>query len=173
MSTGTQMILFCQGGYTEEWCGFAYVALYVHWSPYSTSSPLLEGQWGLTVCQRVRQTWGSSSDKTTKQKHLLLHSSVPKSVWGKETNLKQLLFSPCVFKTQRQKCPSDFKGTRLDFDKNWTRRTRTESITVEHTCVTYSHLPGQQLEGDLVWLEISWAYLLVTFRSSFTGTIVL
>lgn len=30
MSTGTQMILFCQGGYTEERCGFAYVALYVH-----------------------------------------------------------------------------------------------------------------------------------------------
>lgn len=104
------------------------------WSPYSTSSPLLEGQWGLTVCQRVRRTRGSSSDKITKQKHLLLHSSVPNSVWGKETNLKQLLFSPCVFKTQRQKCPSDFKGTRPDFDKNWTRRTRTESITVEHTC---------------------------------------
>lgn len=30
MSTGTQMILFRQGGYTEEWCGFAYVVLYVH-----------------------------------------------------------------------------------------------------------------------------------------------
>lgn len=130
MSTGTQMILFCQGGYTlRNYVVYLVAILHMFSPPQRTIRASCVGKG-----ERVRWTAGNSSDKITKWKHLLLHSFVPNSVCKKDTNLKQLLVSPCVFKTQRRKCHGYFKGTRLDFNKKQTRKTHTESITVEQTC---------------------------------------
>lgn len=131
------------------------------WSPYSVSSPLPEGQSGLRLWGRVRWTQESIPDKITNQKYLLLKRSVSNSVWGKETDLKQSLFSPCIFKTRRQKCSNDFKGIRLHFNKKLNRKTHAESITVEQSC----DLPATFHVNSMREILFGWksrAYLLVT-----------
>lgn len=55
MSTAAQTILFCQGGYTEEWCGFAYVALYVHLVEILHESSLPRSAIGAGFWQKMNQ----------------------------------------------------------------------------------------------------------------------
>lgn len=72
------------------------------------------------------------------------------------------MFSPCVFKTQRQKCSNDFKGIRLDFNKKLNRNTHAESITVEQSCNLPATFQVNSL-GEIWFVWKSWAYLVVTF----------
>lgn len=126
-----RLLLFFQGGYTEELHGFPYVVLYVHLVATLHKLPTPRGVIRASCEEEGAWTQGCSSDKITKKKIVSFQTPLCPTV-PKETNPKQLWFSCSALKTWRQECPGELKGIRPDFDTKWTSKIHPEDHSGTH-----------------------------------------